>query len=525
MFKKTVIAELLLLISQALSNDYSSASDFAASKCFNLCKKDMCASIEGRAEACLRICKSTPYFSQIQLNCGNTLDSQALATPDRRQPPPPYKGAIPVLLPQPTASQPEGPLSAPPRKIERIGQDRQEMDERPLPPIPVEPSRPPLVKPTPTPNRVNPFLGESEPPSQPMNRPTVAKRIVDKPLEQRRQAPIDLNEPNPLRTNRGVPISMFEMERFPLTSDIKETLEEGNLTEASIIPLLVARKLLPSTALQQDLYQVARMKAGSFSGSIFKVSLKATNRPVRLPRAFVIKELKWGFKKVKTRQSNTPIKELQDIEYIKASNLMSFSYSVTKPTYPSIVLPVQNFYYISPTDNEKIYLSIMPMAAGDDLYSLLNQGIKESNSLQQAQNRIFYVAKALGSIHYGMASPTIKQALASPDFDFSNFVTAVHGDFHIGNVFFDDVTNRVSFIDNASFAASLRNPQHIMEDIFNFFRTLKNVSGLTPEIYNHLIYAFIGGYISAFPESVENNLQEYLTTFFKRMVHYTPPQS
>ncbi|WP_029448967.1 hypothetical protein [Candidatus Odyssella thessalonicensis] len=435
---------LILLIS------FGYSEDFPPSKCFSLCKKDSCVSINGRAEACLSNCQSTPYYEHVKANCDILSDGTSV-TPNSQQ----------------VASSLSQPLNHRSSNIES--------------------------------------LKENIPPSYKVKPAVDIKKFIDNPR---------------------VIAKPLQIPLFILPPDIKQRISksQGKLNASAIIPLLVARDLLPSLALKHELYTITIFNPGAFSGQVFKAVLNNPANPFMLPTAFVIKELKWNSDKVRTRTTNTPMKELQDIEYIKASELLKFSSTDPASVYPDIKLPLQSFYFISPTPatlaaDQKTYVSIMPLAEGSELLDLVYEEIIEPDSLLRLEEIMQRVGLALGSVHFGMALNQIKISMSNPQFDFSRFTTATHGDFHLGNIFFNETTHKVSFIDNASFANSLRAPADFMLDLYVFYLSLRNNTFDAPSssAFNALITRFIRGYISAFPAAARKGLKTYITNLLRTL--------
>lgn len=435
-----------------LSISLGYSEDFPPSKCFSLCKKDSCVSINGRAEACLSNCQSTPYYDHVKANCDILSDGTSVA-----------------LNSQQLASALSPPLNHRPSNAELFKEN-----------IPPQPSY--KVKPA---ANIKNFINNST--------------ITAKPLQ--------------------IPL-------FILPPDVKQRISNshGKLNVSAIIPLLVARALLPSLALKHELYTITTFNPGAFSGQVFKAVLNDPTNPFKLPTAFVIKELKWSSGKVRTRTTNTPMKELQDIEYIKTSELLKFSSADPASAYPDIKLPLQSFYFISPTPailaaDQKTYVSIMPLAEGSELLDLVYEEIIEPDSLVRLEEMMQKVGLALGSVHFGMARNEIKISMSNPQFDFSRFRTVTHGDFHLGNIFFNETNHKVSFIDNASFANSLRAPADFMLDLYVFYLSLRNntFDAPSPSAFNALITSFIGGYISAFPATARKGLKTYITDLLKTL--------
>ncbi len=130
------------------------------------------------------------------------------------------------------------------------------------------------------------------------------------------------------------------------------------------------------------------------------------------------------------------------------------------------------------------------------------------------------VGRALGEFHYNLASFETKQKLNDGTLAYTDFKTIIHGDFHKGNVFIDQ--NEVTFIDNATIANSIINPQSPIIDIYRFYGFTYNYTMLQfdPSQFrqvNNSFISFIDGYISAFPTQIQDSFKKSLQMIFEEI--------
>ena len=164
---------------------------------------------------------------------------------------------------------------------------------------------------------------------------------------------------------------------------------------------------------------------------------------------------------------------------------------------PIIVLQEMFFIYRG-QDNKNHTIEVMHIAHGKQLSAIIDS--HDQNDQQWAEK----VGKALGLFHLEF----MKYNNSSSPMDWK---TMTHGDFHLGNVFFDEKTSRVYFIDNVGM--SIENP---FEDLkFLIDLTIHGFSDWNKDsrTVNFVLY-FIKGYLSAYPldkrKSVVTDLKEEL---------------
>jgi hypothetical protein len=170
--------------------------------------------------------------------------------------------------------------------------------------------------------------------------------------------------------------------------------------------------------------------------------------------------------------------------------------AMSNPELPIIVLQEMFFIYRG-NDNKKYTIEVMHLAHGEDLSVVIDH--HDENNQQWAQK----VGKALALFHLEFMNYRHSKDPAA-------WTTMVHGDFHLGNVFFDEKTSRVYFIDNAGM--EMDNPYKDLEFLASLMMHGFSDAVDSPASFKLLnfIRYFIKGYLSAYPLEKRTALCEYL---------------
>jgi tRNA A-37 threonylcarbamoyl transferase component Bud32 len=263
-------------------------------------------------------------------------------------------------------------------------------------------------------------------------------------------------------------------------------------------------------------------RGGFFSRQIYDVKISPLYAVDPNNTRFIIKLIGWGnikdSDKIKSRDQPTPIKEIQDLNLTKQELGATFKkLERENPFFPKIALHNTTFYYFD-TTGRKNYLTVLPIAQGISAKKLTENLTPSSTKLDDIMTKI---GRALGEFHYNLASEEQKNNLSSTSL-FNNFKTITHGDFHLGNVLIDMDT--ISFIDNASIAESLRDPQSPFIDIirlYSIFLYLNNPNKST-QIFStikHSFLSFIQGYIEAYPTNERELIRKSILNMLEKLDH------
>lgn len=161
----------------------------------------------------------------------------------------------------------------------------------------------------------------------------------------------------------------------------------------------------------------------------------------------------------------------------------------------SLLFPVC-YFSLKINTKERIY-AIIPQAPGRQLseYMKLYKEHPNKELLNRSRNAYYQAGRALRIIH---------QSFATTDQN-GSYRSLIHGDFHHFHVFYDESTNRVSFIDNEYMAYFFVHKQQPTQDITNFFDETLGPN-LTPawfydgfnthEWVESTLESFLSGYLS-----------------------------
>lgn len=166
-----------------------------------------------------------------------------------------------------------------------------------------------------------------------------------------------------------------------------------------------------------------------------------------------------------------------------------------------IVLLQEMFFIYKGNDNKNYTIEVMHLAHGKMVNTLIDD--HNENDQQWAAK----IGKALGLFHLEFMNYNNS---SSP----KNWTTMAHGDFHMGNVFFDEKGSRVYFIDNSDM--HIDNPFKDLEFLnkianYGFDEALdaERPEGKKKNTLNFIL-AFIKGYLSAYPLKTRGSMAAYI---------------
>lgn len=281
----------------------------------------------------------------------------------------------------------------------------------------------------------------------------------------------------------------------PVDKSSLNQLSNGNLTENGVLELLRKVKLSGNTpdTLKKILLESnltaheIKDEGGAQTLQLFLLRDSATGTP-----RFILKGLKKS------------LQEIENIETIRKSPLGELTYDPAKPPQnglPALALDVHNFTYKdrhgAPHD-----MALINCAPGKDIRKfILDWSMSKEKFPKEkimAEKAAYRLGNNIGYIH--------KKFNQEPSVVMGK--TYTHGDMHPHNIFYDPENDRIIFIDNESFATSIRNPKNPSVDIMKFYGRLvatnfnpkhqyrKNIPGI--EYYQTLIKPFIVGYMDGY---------------------------
>ena len=186
--------------------------------------------------------------------------------------------------------------------------------------------------------------------------------------------------------------------------------------------------------------------------------------------------------------------------------------ALSNPELPIIVL--QEMFFIYQDQNKKQYtIEVMHLAHGKQLFDLIDS--HDQDDQQWAEK----IGKALGLFHLEFMNYHNSK-------DPEKWKTVIHGDFHLGNVFFDEKTSRVYFIDNGDMHED--NPFKDFPNIHRILLLALNEYEATPDPFKNrkinFCLSFIKGYLSAYPLAKRKLLVPYMKAklkFDEKLKEYT----
>lgn len=253
----------------------------------------------------------------------------------------------------------------------------------------------------------------------------------------------------------------------------------GNLTEKGVAHLLYKAYLVPNYT---D-YTIKLLDGGGANTlQLFLIKEQGQLK-------YILKGLKKAFE------------EVQNLEIIRKSPLASLIMDIGKDPemgVPVLAMDEQNLTYLDQKGAEH-HVSVINAATGMALSDLIFDWTKQGKGGITS----FKVMKGLYRMGHNIAF--IHKKFMDP----RSGKTYVHGDMHPYNVFFDDVNDRIVFIDNESFAISIKAPRDISIDIMKFFgrlvatnfkeRHAYRQNGISEkEFYDVVIKPFVIGYIDGY---------------------------
>jgi hypothetical protein len=268
--------------------------------------------------------------------------------------------------------------------------------------------------------------------------------------------------------------------------DLSGKFTEKNL--ANFLALAYKEKKLPyeefKNAACLRIKNIAQ-QGGYNTLQLFLVTSTCTTGPASL---YIIKESKDGIKEAKSLKEIGRIHAFKEIVAPKV-----------KTGLPSLSLPIAYFSYPDKTTH---YISTMPSAKGKVLsyWALEYQKNKSAQNKERLNRAFFILGKETSNFHKLFMRPERGKILGK---------TIAHGDFHLHNLFFDEISGHFTFIDNETIALYIKNRISPAIDICKpFFLPFNNqyyefrymMEGVDlRDWYNITLKNFLLGYINPYP--------------------------
>lgn len=242
-------------------------------------------------------------------------------------------------------------------------------------------------------------------------------------------------------------------------------------------------------------------KGGYNTMQLFLITSTCNAGPASM---YIVKEAKDGIGEA------TKLKEIENVAQFKEMIAPKI-----KQGLPSISLPLAYFAY---PDKQTIhYISAMPCAKGKVMSELAHQYQKNKTAQnKEILNRAFLIlGKETANFHKLFNKSEKNKILGT---------TVAHGDFHLHNLFFDEIGGHFTFIDNETIALYLKKRINPAIDICKpFYMPFNNTyDGFRSEIegidlkmwYDITLKNFVTGYISIYPQNQQKQLLEELKKMF-----------
>jgi hypothetical protein len=276
------------------------------------------------------------------------------------------------------------------------------------------------------------------------------------------------------------------------------------MDEASIMKILPESVLNIGNLYQSNDFIIKRVSGGNFSDQIYIVTLKNKEKK------YVLKIMKPLIGKVKSRQDETPERELQNLKRIK---VFIESKGEKDPDFPDISTAEDVFFYME-TAGFKRHIAVLPIAEGEemkDLFASVFKNSKSSNSSEElSPEEVFLEAaynlgKQIAKFHYWLASPEVRNQVKKGIHSLDDFKTVTHRDLHFGNIFYNKKTKKIALIDVNGMINTIVQPRSVKQDLARLYSmtNLQDTVGmpLTPDnkkILNNIFEKFAQGYGDAF---------------------------
>lgn len=247
-----------------------------------------------------------------------------------------------------------------------------------------------------------------------------------------------------------------------------------------------------------------------------KSSSEGGSKTAQLFLIFLGEELKFILKGMKN-----PFEEVNNLRIIEESPLKKYfpenSPSSQNPYTPLIVMDAHNIMYAAPRGQSR-YVSLIHAAQGKPVKKIIESYIQDhtQENIDVAKEALKKLGGAISTIHQENQA-NAQQVMGN---------TFTHGDFHPDNVFYNPKNKKITFIDNETFAHSIKKRQDPTVDIMKFYGTLvasfnsihnylsqAKKKGISIDLfYKDIVQSFVDGYINAYPPMKQQEVFHKLKT-------------
>lgn len=337
-----------------------------------------------------------------------------------------------------------------------------------------------------------------------------------------------INHKSALKKIKEARINLKAMSIINIDNKLIKNTEE-NITENDINNILwklyeIGYIYLP-TSDKNNIISKEIGNKGRYTGQLFSVKASLNSNKDIVP-LYIIKETKKGLQEIENlyKINSGPLGNERKSSPEFISNLIK-PQEIIRIAFDEIHFQIKNRYF-----------SVLQMAPGKSLYSYLKNFGKLASSkdlddeeLQSSYKKIkkiFYnIGFMISKLHQKYADNSVNNNLLSRK-------TLVHGDLHAENLFYDDINDIVTLIDNETFALSIDEPCSGVNDIVEFYtiHTVKTIAhnfsnqltlniefGIDDRIWHELCYQLFYGYLQAFGKLTNLDTKNLVYDFIREM--------
>lgn len=322
------------------------------------------------------------------------------------------------------------------------------------------------------------------------------------------------------RKRRGQGITVFGSPEKPISLELEKVTKTNNSNWETIdvwypTPEALEKMLKEHVGHIPNVFVKKSDASGANTGAIF-VAYPAGPREEQTPLFFL--------KISRADLTSVP----QKLDALQKGPIGRFGVKALSNRDLPIIVLQEMFFTYKGNDNKIYTIEVMHPAHGKQLSRIMrteediddpthpNYGKRTPETaeyLKLVQKCAEKVGKALGLLHVEFMNYHNSNLPL-------NWTTLIHGDFHMGNVFFDDEKSRVYFIDNEKMK---ENKSPIMD--FNILVYLTDIAltdmvkSLPLRKYENFLLYFIEGYLSAYPLEKRKYIAAYLKDLLGRQIN------
>jgi hypothetical protein len=279
----------------------------------------------------------------------------------------------------------------------------------------------------------------------------------------------------------------------------------GNFTEQSLSQFLAQaykdKKLTNPDFAKIDCITTKNLVGyAPASSNLTQLFLITSQCSIPRGKEYILKDLKLGQVEASRLARLASLPEIKNIE--------------NKPNFPVVIFPVA---YLSYAYNDKKHiLSLMPKAAGIT-FSQFTDAYEKKPTEEYLKKLIEAYKQA------GRDLANFHKYFMGPDKGEASLNTVRHADLHRNNVFYDEKTKTISFIDNETMMEKFNNRENAIYDVQKLIFSMLGVIDkftidkiVKQQMSIDLVKAFLESYINVFDTpKARKNVLDQITSLFK----------